>query len=68
MVRSNLLLFWTVSTLVCLIPLQALLAQDMAETRRWIGFGNSYGDYGENDLDTTYAVKGLANEIMMVTK
>ena len=24
-----------------------------------------YGDYGENDLDTTYAVKGLANEIMM---
>ena len=65
MIRSTLLLFWTVSTLVCLIPLRALLAQDMAETRRWIGFGNSYGDYGENDLDTTYAVKGLANEIMM---
>ena len=65
MIRSTLLLFWTLSTLVCLIPLRALLAQDMAETRRWIGFGNSYGDYGENDLDKTYAVKGLANEIMM---
>ena len=63
--RCTLLLFWTVSTLVCLIPLQGLFAQDMAETRRWIGFGNSYGDYGENDLDTNYAVKGLANEIMM---
>ena len=21
------------------------------------GFGHSYGDYGENDLDTTYSVK-----------
>ena len=65
MMRSTLLLFLTVSTLVSLIPLQSLLAQDMAEIRRWIGFGNSYGDYGENDLDTTYPVKGLANEIMM---
>ena len=65
MMRSTLLLFLTVSTLVSLIPLQSLLAQDMAEIRRWIGFGNSYGDYGENDLDTTYSVKGLANEIMM---
>ena len=63
--RRTYLLFWTVSTLVCLIPLQAPIAQEMAETRRWIGFGNSFGDYGENDLDTTYPVKGLANEIMM---
>ena len=63
--RRTYLLFWTVSTLVCLIPLQGPFAQDMAETRRWIGFGNSFGDYGENDLDTTYPVKGLANEIMM---
>ena len=63
--RRTYLLYWTVSTLVCLIPLQGPFAQDMAETRRWIGFGNSFGDYGENDLDTTYPVKGLANEIMM---
>ena len=63
--RRTYLLLWTVSTLVCLIPLQGPFAQDMAETRRWIGFGNSFGDYGENDLDTTYPVKGLANEIMM---
>ena len=63
--RCTFLLFWTVSTLICLVPLQDTLAQDMAETRRWIGFGNSYGDYGENDLGTTYSVKGLANEIMM---
>ena len=63
--RRTYLLFWTVSTLVCFIPLQGPFAQDMAETRRWIGFGNSFGDYGENDLDTTYPVKGLANEIMM---
>ena len=66
--RRTYLLFWTVSTLVCLIPLQGPFAQDMAETRRWIGFGNSFGDYGENDLDTTYPVKGLANEIMMAHK
>ena len=63
--RRTYLLYWTVSTLVCLIPLQGPFAQDMTETRRWIGFGNSFGDYGENDLDTTYPVKGLANEIMM---
>ena len=63
--RRTYLLFWNVATLVCLIPLQGPFAQDMAETRRWIGFGNSFGDYGENDLDTTYPVKGLANEIMM---
>ena len=65
MMRGILLIFCAVSTLVCLIPLRGLMAQDMAETRRWIGFGHSYGDYGENDLDTTYSVKGLANEIMM---
>ncbi|MEK9667535.1 MAG: hypothetical protein VW701_10300, partial [Deltaproteobacteria bacterium] len=65
MMRSIVLLSWTAVTLLYLIPMQGVFAQDMAETRRWIGFGHSYGDYGENDLDTTYSVKGLANEIMM---
>ncbi len=68
MMRSKVFLFWTIATLLYVIPLQGLFAQDMAETRRWIGFGHSYGDYGENDLDTTYSVKGLANEIMMAHK
>ena len=59
---------WMIPIILNLILFQQGFAQELAETRRWIGFGNSYGDYGEKDLDGTYSVKGLANEIMMAHK
>ena len=65
---NKLLIVCGITIILSLMLITSAVAQEPAETRRWIGFGNSYGDYGENDLDQTYSVKGLANEIMMAHK
>ena len=38
--------------------------QALHDTRRWLGAGQVYGDYGQEDLDTTVDLKGLTYELM----
>ena len=42
-----------------------LIAQDPAETRKWIGGGNAFGTYGQSDVEEAEDLNGITLEIML---
>ncbi len=49
---------------LCWIP-KSLFAQDPAETRRWIGWGQAFGNYTQDDITQTEDAEGYTGEIML---
>ena len=42
-----------------------LFAQDPAETRKWIGWGQAFGNYTQDDINQTEDSEGYTGEIML---
>ena len=65
--RKILGIYWL--TLFCGITLSCiakpLFAQDPAETRKWIGWGQAFGHYTQDDINQTEAAEGYTGEIML---
>ena len=42
-----------------------LIAQDPAETRKWVGGGNAFGTYGQSDVEEAEDLNGITLELML---
>ena len=66
--HRKILKFWWL-VLCCEIALswmaEPLIAQDPAETRKWIGGGNAFGTYGQSDVEEAEDLNGITLEIML---
>ena len=65
--RKILKIWWIL--FVCGISLswiaEPLFAQEPAETRKWIGWGQAFGNYTQDDITQTEDVEGYTGEIML---
>ena len=63
------ILYISLSVLVCgyffILYAGVVFAQDPAETRKWIGGGDAFGNYGQSDVEESEEIKGITLEIML---